>query len=120
MYSVYFDLLSAYGGWAHSGLNWYNVYFDLLSAYGGWAHSGLNWYNVNFDLLSAYGGWVHSGLNWFVFSQRMAGGLTVGFSNSVFLSERDTADRNHAIAYFMREQKCFPRYHQINQSILTL
>ena len=27
----------------------------------------------------------------------------------VFLSERDTADRNHALAYFMRENNCFPR-----------
>jgi len=42
--------------------------------------------------------------------KRMAGGMTVGFSNSVFLSERDSADRNNAIAYFMREQNCFPRY----------
>jgi glutaminase len=41
--------------------------------------------------------------------KRMAGGMTVGFSNSVFLSERDSADRNNAIAYFMREQNCFPR-----------
>ena len=44
------------------------------------------------------------------FFVRMAGGLSVGFQNSVFLSERDTADRNHAIAYFMREQGCFPKY----------
>jgi len=32
----------------------------------------------------------------------------IGFNNSVFLSERDTADRNFAMAYFMREHKCFP------------
>jgi glutaminase len=49
----------------------------------------------------------------------MAGGLNVGFSNSVFLSERDTADRNHAIAYFMREQKCFPRSKNTTLYILT-
>jgi len=42
------------------------------------------------------------------FFTRMAGGLNVGFQNSVFLSEKDTADRNYALAYFMREQKCFP------------
>ena len=30
------------------------------------------------------------------------------FSTSVFLSERETADRNHALAYFMREKKAFP------------
>ena len=34
--------------------------------------------------------------------------LTAGFQNSTFLSERDTADRNHALAYFMRESACFP------------
>jgi len=32
----------------------------------------------------------------------------VGFNNSVFLSERETADRNFAMAYYMRENKCFP------------
>jgi glutaminase len=42
------------------------------------------------------------------FFTRMAGGLTVGFQNSVFLSEKDTADRNYALAYFLRERKCFP------------
>ena len=42
------------------------------------------------------------------FFTRMAGGLNVGFQNSVFLSEKDTADRNYALAYFLREQKCFP------------
>ncbi|VDP00424.1 unnamed protein product [Schistosoma margrebowiei] len=41
------------------------------------------------------------------FSQ-MAGGLPMGFNNAVFLSERETADRNFAIAYYMRENKCFP------------
>ena len=42
------------------------------------------------------------------FFTRMAGGQHVGFQNSVFLSERDTADRNHAIAYYHRENHCFP------------
>jgi len=42
------------------------------------------------------------------FFSRMAGGQNVGFQNSTFLSERDTADRNNALAYFMREQGCFP------------
>jgi glutaminase len=30
------------------------------------------------------------------------------FNNSVYLSERETADRNFALAYFMRENKAFP------------
>ncbi|XP_055339794.1 glutaminase liver isoform, mitochondrial-like isoform X1 [Paramacrobiotus metropolitanus] len=40
--------------------------------------------------------------------QRMAGGEHVGFSNATFLSERETADRNYALGYYMRENKCFP------------
>jgi glutaminase len=31
----------------------------------------------------------------------MAGGVKVGFNNSIFLSERSTADRNRAIAYWL-------------------
>ena len=41
--------------------------------------------------------------------KRMCGGMRVGFQNSVFLSERDTADKSFALAYYMREKKCFPR-----------
>lgn len=39
---------------------------------------------------------------------RAAGGLQPSFSNSVYLSERQTADRNFALGYFMRENKAFP------------
>jgi glutaminase len=42
------------------------------------------------------------------FFKDMAGGEHLGFSNSTFLSERSCANRNNAIAYFMRENKCFP------------
>src|SRR5258707_591169 len=38
----------------------------------------------------------------------LCGGGAVGFDNAVFLSERDTADRNFALAYFMRENGSFP------------
>ncbi|THD23538.1 Glutaminase kidney mitochondrial [Fasciola hepatica] len=41
------------------------------------------------------------------FSQ-LAGGQTLGFNNAVFLSERASADRNFAIAYYMQENRCFP------------
>ncbi|XP_076033452.1 glutaminase liver isoform, mitochondrial-like isoform X3 [Oratosquilla oratoria] len=40
--------------------------------------------------------------------QRMAGEDSVGFSNGTFLSERDHADRNYALGYYMRENRCFP------------
>jgi glutaminase len=37
----------------------------------------------------------------------LAPGGNVGFDNAVFLSERDTADRNFALAYFMKEKRAF-------------
>lgn len=40
--------------------------------------------------------------------RRFAGDSFVSFKNSVFLSERETADRNYALGYYMREHKvCF-------------
>ena len=41
--------------------------------------------------------------------RKMSGGEFVGFNNSIFLSEKDTADRNYALAYYMKENKCFPK-----------
>ena len=38
----------------------------------------------------------------------LAGGKRPSFSNSVYLSERQTADRNFALGYFMREHGAFP------------
>ncbi|CAB3362897.1 Hypothetical predicted protein [Cloeon dipterum] len=40
--------------------------------------------------------------------KRLAGGETIGFNNAVFLSEREAADRNYALGFYMRENKCFP------------
>ncbi|MGB5830760.1 MAG: glutaminase A [Thiohalocapsa sp.] len=39
---------------------------------------------------------------------KLCGNELPRFSTSVFLSERETADRNYALAYFMREKKAFP------------
>lgn len=39
---------------------------------------------------------------------QLAGGQKPSFSNSVYLSERQSADRNFALGYFMRENKAFP------------
>ena len=46
-----------------------------------------------------------------------AGGEEIGFNNSVFLSERDTADRNFALAYFMKENKCFPKGFNLHECL---
>jgi glutaminase len=39
--------------------------------------------------------------------RRLAGGTRVGFNNAVYLSERQTADRNFALGYSMRESGAF-------------
>ena len=39
----------------------------------------------------------------------LSGGINPSFNNSVYLSERQTADRNFALAYFMREKNAFPK-----------
>uniref|UniRef100_A0A915PXD8 glutaminase n=1 Tax=Setaria digitata TaxID=48799 RepID=A0A915PXD8_9BILA len=46
----------------------------------------------------------------FVLTQyrKLAGGCYIGFNNATFLSERDTADRNYALSYYMKENNCFP------------
>lgn len=40
--------------------------------------------------------------------KKLSGNSYIGFNNSVYLSEKQTADRNFAIGYFMRENKAFP------------
>lgn len=40
--------------------------------------------------------------------RKLCGGGSVSFSNSVFLAERDVADHNYALGYFLRHHKCFP------------
>uniref|UniRef100_A0A8C4WYM9 glutaminase n=1 Tax=Eptatretus burgeri TaxID=7764 RepID=A0A8C4WYM9_EPTBU len=40
--------------------------------------------------------------------RKMAGYEYVAFNNSTFQSERETGDRNFAIAYYLKEKKCFP------------
>jgi len=51
--------------------------------------------------------------------ERLAGGEPIGFNNSVFLSERATADRNFAMAYYMKEYGAFPEGSDI-QEVLDL
>ncbi|XP_011171015.1 glutaminase liver isoform, mitochondrial isoform X2 [Solenopsis invicta] len=40
--------------------------------------------------------------------KKLAGGENLGFNNAVFLSEREAADRNYALGFYMREHKCYP------------
>ena len=40
--------------------------------------------------------------------RKMANNEFVTFNNGVFLSERATSDRNFAIGYYLKENKCFP------------
>lgn len=42
------------------------------------------------------------------FFSRLAGNEGLGFNNAVFLSEREAADRNYALGFYMREYKCYP------------
>ena len=48
---------------------------------------------------------------------RMAGYEFLGFNNSVFLSERETADRNFAMGYFMKENNSFPPNTDLRQTL---
>lgn len=45
-------------------------------------------------------------MSWF---KRLSGGEFVSFNNAVFLSERDAADRNYALGFYMRENNCYPQ-----------
>ncbi|MBC61855.1 MAG: glutaminase A [Zetaproteobacteria bacterium] len=40
--------------------------------------------------------------------KKLSGSHRIGFNNSVYLSEKQTADRNFALSYFMRENNAFP------------
>jgi glutaminase len=42
------------------------------------------------------------------FWSRLAGGKRITYDNTIFLSERNTADTNHALAYLMKSKKAFP------------
>ncbi|XP_064115781.1 glutaminase liver isoform, mitochondrial-like isoform X1 [Macrobrachium nipponense] len=49
--------------------------------------------------------------------KRLVAGEYLGFNNAVFLSERECADRNFALAYFMRENKCFPENTRLHETL---
>lgn len=41
--------------------------------------------------------------------KKLCGAEHIGFNNAIYHSERETADRNFALGYFMREKHAFPR-----------
>lgn len=47
----------------------------------------------------------------------LCGGKDVSFNNAVYLSERQTADRNFALAYFMREKNAFPEKTNLTETL---
>lgn len=49
--------------------------------------------------------------------QLCCGGKRPGFNNSIYQSERNTADRNFALAYFMKENKGFPEGTNLNETL---
>jgi len=55
----------------------------------------------------------------YVFNEyrRLTGNEYVGFSNSTFLSERETADRNFALAYYMQENNVFPKNARLHETL---
>lgn len=52
--------------------------------------------------------------NWFM---KMAGNESFGFNNSIFLSEREAADRNYALGFYMREHKVFPEKTNLREAL---
>jgi glutaminase len=51
------------------------------------------------------------------FFSDLAGGQKLGFSNSIYLSEKGTADRNRALAYFMAESGVFPEGTDVEEAL---
>lgn len=40
--------------------------------------------------------------------RKFSGEEYIGFNNTIFLSEREVSDRNFALAYYLKENNCFP------------
>ncbi|AJI75296.1 glutaminase A [Francisella philomiragia subsp. philomiragia ATCC 25015] len=49
--------------------------------------------------------------------ENLAGGDPIGFDNAVYHSEKETANRNYALAYFMKEVGAFPQNTNIDTSL---
>lgn len=49
--------------------------------------------------------------------EEYAGGMQVAFNQAVYLSEKETANRNYALAYFMASQGSLPKYIPIKDTL---
>ena len=49
--------------------------------------------------------------------QNLSGGECVGFDNATYHSEKETADRNYALAHFMKEVGAFPKGTDIHNTL---
>jgi len=49
--------------------------------------------------------------------EALIGRKKLNFNNAVYLSERQTADRNFALAYFMREKNAFPEHTNLTETL---
>ena len=49
--------------------------------------------------------------------EELAAGKKITYDNTVFLSERGTADTNHALAYLMKSRNSFPEKTDINKTL---
>jgi glutaminase len=47
----------------------------------------------------------------------LSGNGKIGFNNTVYLSEKATADRNFALGYFMNENKAFPKNTNLHEAL---
>ncbi len=48
---------------------------------------------------------------------KLSGNVPARFNNAIYLSERETADRNFALGYFMRENHAFPQNTDLVQTL---
>lgn len=49
--------------------------------------------------------------------RRMMGGEFIGFNNAIFLSEKETANRNYSLAYYLKENRCFPEKTRLDDTL---
>ena len=49
--------------------------------------------------------------------KNLSGGVRPGYNNSVYHSEKETADRNFALAHYMREVDAFPKNTSISETL---